>query len=56
MGKAGLTVRREVHRHVHQNFGCIQELASVLRKHALTFLDKTQLDILNAFEAKFGIR
>ena len=26
-----------------------------LRKHALTFLDKTQLDILNAFEAKFGM-
>ena len=26
-----------------------------LRKHALTFLDKTQLDILNAFEAKYGM-
>ena len=26
-----------------------------LRKLALTFLDKTQLDILNAFEAKYGI-
>ena len=26
-----------------------------LRKHALTFLDKTQLDILNSFEAKFGM-
>ena len=26
-----------------------------LRKHALTFLDKTQLDILNAFEAQYGI-
>lgn len=26
-----------------------------LRKHALTFLDKTQLDILNAFESKFGM-
>ena len=26
-----------------------------LRKLALTFLDKTQLDILNAFEAKFGM-
>ena len=31
-------------------------ISSDLRKHALTFLDKTQLDILNAFEAKFGIR
>lgn len=31
-------------------------IPSDLRKHALTFLDKTQLDILNAFEAKFGIR
>ncbi len=26
-----------------------------LRKHALTFLDKTQLDILNAFESKYGM-
>ena len=26
-----------------------------LRKHALTFLDKTQLDILNAFEAEYGM-
>ncbi len=26
-----------------------------LRKHALTFLDKTQLGILNAFEARFGV-
>lgn len=26
-----------------------------LRKHALTFLDKPQLDVLNAFEAKYGI-
>ena len=26
-----------------------------LRRHALTFLDKTRLDILNAFEAKYGI-
>ena len=30
-------------------------IPSELRKHALTFLDKTQLDILNAFEAKFGM-
>ena len=30
-------------------------IPSVLRKHALTFLDKTQLDILNAFEVKFGM-
>ena len=26
-----------------------------LRMHALTFLDKTQLDILNAFEVRYGI-
>lgn len=26
-----------------------------LRMHALTFLDKTQLDILNAFEARYGM-
>ncbi len=26
-----------------------------IRKHALTFLDKTQLDILNSFESIFGI-
>lgn len=26
-----------------------------LRKHALTFLDSEQLDVLNAFETKFGI-
>ena len=31
-------------------------IPSDLRKYALTFLDKIQLDILNAFEAKFGIR
>ncbi len=30
-------------------------IPSDLRKHALTFLDKTQLDILNAFEAKYGM-
>lgn len=30
-------------------------IPSDLRKHALTFLDKTQLDILNAFEAEFGM-
>jgi len=30
-------------------------IPSDLRKHALTFLDKMQLDILNAFEAKFGL-
>ncbi len=30
-------------------------IPSNLRKHALTFLDKTQLDILNAFEARFGM-
>lgn len=30
-------------------------IPSDLRKHALTFLDKTQLDILNAFETKFGM-
>ncbi|MCR5220238.1 MAG: ADP-ribosylglycohydrolase family protein [bacterium] len=30
-------------------------IPSDLRKNALTFLDKTQLDILNAFEAKFEI-
>ena len=26
-----------------------------LRKHALTYLDKNQLDVLNAFEAQYGI-
>ena len=30
-------------------------IPSDLRKHALTFLDKTQLDILNAFEEKYGM-
>ena len=30
-------------------------IPSDLRKHALTFLDKIQLDILNAFEAKYGM-
>lgn len=30
-------------------------IPSDLRKHALTFLDKTQLDILNTFEAQFGM-
>ncbi len=30
-------------------------IPSELRKHVLTFLDKTQLDILNAFETKFGM-
>ena len=30
-------------------------IPSDLRKHALTFLDKTQLEILNAFEARFGM-
>ena len=39
--------------------GCIAEayygIPANLRKHALTFLDKTQLDILNAFETKYGM-
>lgn len=30
-------------------------IPSEIRKHTLTFLDKTQLDILNAFEAKYGM-
>lgn len=30
-------------------------IPSDLRKHALTFLDQTQLDILNAFESKYGM-
>ena len=30
-------------------------IPSDIRKHALTFLDKTQLDILNTFEAQFGM-
>lgn len=30
-------------------------IPSQLRKNALTFLDKTQLDILNAFEARYGM-
>ena len=30
-------------------------IPSELRKHALTFLDSTQLSILNAFEAKYGM-
>lgn len=30
-------------------------IPSGLRKHALTFLDQTQLSILNAFEAKYGM-
>ena len=30
-------------------------IPSDIRKHALTFLDKTQLDILNSFEAKYGM-
>lgn len=30
-------------------------IPSDLRKHALTFLDTTQLDILNAFEEKYGM-
>ena len=30
-------------------------IPSDLRKHAITFLDKAQLDILNQFEAKYGL-
>ena len=30
-------------------------IPSEIRKHTLTFLDKTQLDILNAFEEKYGM-